>query len=388
MIPDTALILLLILIVGLVIPELFRRLKLPYITGIIILGAILGPLGLGYIDLTPELVFFGFLGSAFLMLMAGLEVELKYFQKTGKKIFIMAICNGVIPFFTGMTIIRLFGYGWFESIMMGTIFISSSAAVIISAVKSANLTGREIGKSIMAATVIEDVLSLLILALILQKVNPIIEIPIIQYMVILLVSIILLRTFMQPIAEYLLNKIQKLTGAQDVYEDELHLILILMIAVLVYFSFLGVHPIVAAFLVGILLSDTITSRKLSEKIHALGYGLFIPVFFFIIGMELDLGALLTLNVENLLIVLVPILLILSKVFSGWLGARVVGYTSKEGLLFGIASTAQLTTTLAVVYAAANLNILDQTLISSVIVLSIATTIFSPIVLNLVSKSQF
>lgn len=82
----TIIALLIILILGLIVPDLFKRLKLPFITSIIIIGAIFGPFGLNYVQSNDIIEFFGFLGSAFLMLMAGLEVKLDQLQKLGSKI--------------------------------------------------------------------------------------------------------------------------------------------------------------------------------------------------------------------------------------------------------------------------------------------------------------
>ena len=152
----------------------------------------------------------------------------------------------------------------------------------------------------------------------------------------------------------------------------------MLLFVLVYFAGLGVHAIIAAFLVGLLLSDIIQSESLRAKIHTLGYGIFVPVFFFIIGMQLDLFVLKDFDIRNVIMLSIVFGLIALKFTSGYIGSRLSKFKPKESLVSGIASTAQLTTTLAATYAAAEIGILDNLLITSIIILSIITTILVPI----------
>ncbi|MBW3003784.1 hypothetical protein KY337_04415, partial [Candidatus Woesearchaeota archaeon] len=64
---ETSLIILLvILFAGLAIPELFRKVRMPFVTSIILIGAILGPHGLKYVEFDPIVAFIGFLGMTFL----------------------------------------------------------------------------------------------------------------------------------------------------------------------------------------------------------------------------------------------------------------------------------------------------------------------------------
>ncbi len=381
----TALALMIILILGLLVPELFRKFRLPYVTALIIAGSLFGPFGLDYVKSNEVIEFFGFLGAAFLMLMAGLEVKMSHFEKLGGKISLMAAMNGLVPFIVGVAIVKAFGYPWLTAILIGTIFISSSVAIVISSVKGANLMKKDIGQSIVSAAVVMDIVSLFLLAIILQTVSPITRFPLPVYFVILIASIVLLKRVLPLLTKYFCTHFFS-RHKGDEYEDELHFVIATLIAVLLYFSILGVHPIVAAFLVGLLLSDVITSNIVTHKIHTLGYGLFVPVFFFIVGMQLNLGMLAHFDYRDAVMISIIFGLIVSKFASGYIAGRLVKFSKRNSALFGIGSTAQLTTTLAVTYAAASLNILDSTLVTSVIVLAIVTTILAPVLLNVLAHS--
>jgi Kef-type K+ transport system membrane component KefB len=380
----TVLALLLILLLGLIVPELFKRFRLPFVTSLILIGATFGPYGLNYVQSNEIIEFFGFLGSSFLMLMAGLEIKLKHLEKLGKKISIMAAANGIVPFVTGVGIMLFFGYPLLAAILIGTVFISSSVAVVISLVKAEKLLGKEIGQTIVSAVVLEDVFSLLMLSIILQGVSPITELPLPIYFIVLLGSVFLLKKFIPWLANYFFEKRMK---KDDLYETELRFALVILMAVLLYFSGLGVHPIVAAFIVGLLLSDVVKTDVLHTKLHTLGYGMFVPVFFFIVGMQLNLSILIGFDLRNMIMVSLILGLIISKFASGYLISRWAQFSKQHSAFFGVASMAQLTTTLAVTYAASTLNILDTTITTAIIVLAILTTVVSPLLLNLINKKE-
>lgn len=118
-----------------------------------------------------------------------------------------------------------------------------------------------------------------------------------------------------------------------------------------------------------------------EKLRTISYGLFIPVFFIIVGLTTDLSTLADGLSVFLLVAVIVISSILSKFWSGWFGARIAGFNKKEAYTIGVATTPQLSTTLAVVYTAVELNLLQSNLVVSMVILSIVTTIIAPFALR-------
>lgn len=381
---ETTLVLLLILLLGLIVPYLFKKFKLPFVTSIILVGAILGPNGLDYIQPSETIEFFGYLGSAFLMLMAGLEVKLEHFKKLGRKIVLMATLNGIIPFAVGILITLAFGYSLMTALLIGTVFISSSVVVVITSLKSARLDRTDLGRTIIAAVVLEDVFSLLMLAAIIQGASPLTHFPLPVYFAILLISIYALKRFVPRITNYVL---ERTPTKRDRYEKELRFVLVLLMAVLIYFSALGVHPIVAAFVVGLLLSDVVESELIHSKLHTMGYGMFVPVFFFIVGMQLDLGVVADFQTVNTVMIALILGLLAAKFSSGYLAARFARFSQRNAALYGIATIPQLTTTLAVTYAVSTMRLLDNVLTTSIILLALVTTVLAPLLLGMFARDR-
>jgi Kef-type K+ transport system membrane component KefB len=73
--------------------------------------------------------------------------------------------------------------------------------------------------------------------------------------------------------------------------------------------------------------------------------------------------------------------IAAKYGSGYLGARLVGFTPKDSYIAGIATIPQLSTTLDVVFTAVELGLLGEELVTSMVILSIVTTIIAPLALR-------
>lgn len=381
----TTLVLLIILFLGLLGPEVFRKLKLPYFSSLIILGAVLGENGLNLIGSDPVIEFFGFLGFTFLMFLAGLESDVSASTNSRKRILILAAFNSLIPLLVGVGIVRTFGYDWGAAIMTGIILSSSSVAIIFPAIKSTKLFKKAEGQVMITAVLFEDILSLVLLAVFLQSVAPITAFPLPIYFGILFIAVVALKFVLPKLAKKILST--KAFNRKQEHEEQLRFVVIILIAVLLFFSALGVHPILAAFLVGLLLADVLTSDVIREKIHTLGYGLFVPVFFFIVGTQMDLKIFTQIDVRNVLILSIILGAISSKFLSGFIAGKLVKLSTQNATVFGVISTTQLTTTLAATFAASSLGILDTTVVTAIIGLSIITTVFAPIVAKIFTESH-
>jgi len=251
---NTIIILLLILSIGLIIPELTRKFRLPFITILIIAGAIFGPFGLNYIQTNETINFLGFLGLTFLIFMAGLETSVSELKHEKKQIFWMSLFNGGLPFLTGLLITKAFGYDWFTSLLVGIVFISSSVAIIIPSLQESKLIKKPLSHLIIASVLVTDIASLVILGFVLQNVERVTDFPLPIYYLILAISIYLLFRLIPIISRY---AIKKRFFEDKGYERKLRFVIVILIGSVAYLSILGVHPILAAFLTGLAISGVL-----------------------------------------------------------------------------------------------------------------------------------
>ncbi|MBD3359618.1 MAG: hypothetical protein GF365_02835 [Candidatus Buchananbacteria bacterium] len=361
---------------------LFNRLHLPFVIALIVGGIIIGPHGLGVLQITETIDFLGQIGLVFLMFIAGMEVRLSGFAKEKKNIAIISLLNGFIPFAVGSAIAIFFGYHNSAALLLGIIFISSSVAVIIPSIEGANLLYTRLGREIISATIIEDVISLILLSIVLQSLDPVTFLPLPVFYIALVILLILLKILIPKLRQFFDFLREQKKG---LFDFEVRLIIMLLIGVVVIFEVLGLHPIIAGFFTGLVLSESVKSKVLKQKIHAISYGLFIPIFFIIVGAETDYHLLFEVKTALLLTIVVILGSFLAKFISGYFAGRLIGFSGQASALLGVATTPQLSTTLAVVFIGHELGFLDNNLMTAMVALTLFTTFIGPFFINLIAK---
>lgn len=118
---------------------------------LLLAGIVIGPLDLNVVELTPQMLFLGSIGAVFLMFMAGMEVRTDILAKMGWTLAIPALMKRIIPPLVGFIVTSLFGYELLTAMIVGTLFISSSIAVIILSLEEKGLISTEIGAFIIGA---------------------------------------------------------------------------------------------------------------------------------------------------------------------------------------------------------------------------------------------
>lgn len=162
--------------------------------------------------------------------------------------------------------------------------MSSSIAVVVPSLEAAGLLYSRLGKTILSATIFEDILSLLLLSLLLQSVSPVTKMPLSIFLVVLILSLVILRWAI-PKIEGLMERV----GPKAGFEYDIRSVSTILLGTVIVFQLLGLHSITAGFFAGLLLSDSIKQEITKQKLHAISYGLFIPIFFIIIGSKTNLG---------------------------------------------------------------------------------------------------
>jgi len=370
----------LILLATVLFAAAFRRFHLPWVLALITAGVFIGPYGFGVAEVTPTLSFLSEIGLIFLMFMAGLETKFDSFKKLKYDIGWLSALNSLIPLAAGVGLGYLFGFSLIASLLIGIIFMSSSIAVIIPTLESLNLSNTKLGKSIVASTIIEDVLSLILLSILLQSVNPVTSLPLPSFYFLLALTMIGFAYGLPKIRAL----IPKRRDEKDLFESEVRIIFALMIGVVVTFELLGLHPIIAGFFAGLVLSESIKSEILMEKLRTMSYGIFIPVFFVVIGMETNIGVFQESAGVLGLIAAVVSVSIITKFISGWIGGKIIGFKNKDASIIALATIPQLSTTLAVVFTAVETGLLPPELITAMVILSIVTTLVAPIGLRFIA----
>jgi len=367
-----------VLAVALVGRFLSKKLKQPIILGEMVLGAIIGNMGLimgeGTLVLDPVVSNFADIGILFLLLSAGLSLNLKEFKKIGKSSAVVAILGVILPFILGYIAAIWFGFSYITALFVGTALMATSIGVNAEILLELGIIGTRLGSLIMGAAVIDDIISVVILAIILGVVK-------IGYVNIWDISIFLILALLFLLIAVLLTK-DRVSGVLDKYLSKTKLgrenLLIVGILVALLFSLvaenIGLSIIIGAFIAGIVLGQLSFFRGLKDNMSLIGGGFFIPVFFVTVGMTFDLNAFLSIGGFAGILLIVAIV---GKLAGCSLGAKLKKFDNRESIGVGIAMIPRAGVELILVKLGLRYGLINTEIASAILVMVIVTTVISP-----------
>lgn len=317
---------------------------------------------------------FASMGILFLLFLSGFETKISSFKKMEKTSILVAVLGIIVPMVLGYLVGLSFGFSFHVSLVIGVILVATSVGITVRVLMDLHLLDSDVGATIIGSAVIDDVIGILLLAFILGTHSPIlfgIEI-IVFFLVFLFIGL--------KIMDKVIN-----------IGEKMHLpkaLLSVSIAILMIYAFfaeqLGVAGITGAFIAGLLIGNTIQSRKILEDIKSIGYGFFIPLFFVWIGASMDLSAFLVIGPLAVIVVLVGVI---SKILGCGLGAKLSGMDLKKSMMIGIGMVPRMEVALIVVTTAIAYNILKGEIahqfLAVTLLLTVVTTIITPFLIKLI-----
>jgi Kef-type K+ transport system membrane component KefB len=368
-------------------PVLARRFKLPDVVGLILAGILFGPyiLGLGKGD-GPLINVFGELGKLLLLFFAGMEIDLVLFKRSKWRTSFFGAATLLVPLLAGLGVGVFFGYSVLSAVLIGSL-LASHTLIGFPIVQRYKLTQGEPVIVTIGATVFTDTISLLILAICVSihtlGFKPAdLALQVVQ--IILYIFVVLAG--LSRLVHWFYNRFHP---DQDV--QMLILLLVVMTAATLAEA-IHLESIVGAFMTGLAVNSCLRGTKTHEHIEVLGKTLFIPVFFFAIGLSLDLPEIWNSICQNpIFVISLSVGLIAAKFTAAWMTGKVFKYKTFEWLNMWSLSIPQVAATIAAALVAfqsidsAGNRLIDQTVMSGVLVMVIATAIGGPILTELFSK---
>ena len=144
-------------------------------------------------------------------------------------------------------------------------------------------------------------------------------------------------------------------------------------------SYFGVADITGAYLLGLFLSQHEIKREIAKKLAVPSYLFFSPIFFASVGLKVNLdGMNKSLVIFSLILLVVAIL---TKIVGCGLGAKLCGFTGSEALHVGIGMVSRGEVALIVAQKGYAIGLIDAAMFPPIVIVVIATTIFTPIALK-------
>lgn len=375
--------LMIVVAIAFFIPLLLQRFKLnaiPVVVAEIIAGIIVGKSGFNIIEPDMWLAVLSTLGFIFVMFLSGLEIDFSIFKQKGTKTnsdepntFKIATIIFFFIFVLSYALSLLFVWlGFVDSAFFMTLIISTiSLGVVVPTLKEKNLNKTAIGQIILLVAVIADLVTMVLLAVFVG-----LNSPDGKSMWLLLVL------FGAGVAIYFIaRRFQNIPYLDNLKAGSVQIdtrAVFALILILVGLSeTVGAENILGAFLAGVLVSLLSPNKEMVEKLDSIGYGFFIPIFFVMVGVDLEVWSIFKDPTSMLMIPFLIIGLFISKL----LPVLLLKKWYPRNIVLG--SAILLTSTLSLVVAAAQigekLGIITPSLSASLILSAVITCIFAPII---------
>lgn len=351
------------------------KLGQPAVLGKLIIGIIIGPAVLGWIQPSEILDSFSNIGVLLLMFIAGLETDLEQIKQTWRSALAVAVGGIIVPFVGGYLVGISFGFSNNYSLFFATVFCATSVSISVQVLKELNQLGSKEGATILGAAVLDDVLVVILLAFMLSftGMEENTSIPsLILYKVLFFAVIIVVGAVVVPLLMRWLSKLQ-------VTEPVVSIAIAICFGFAYFAEFMGMAGIIGAFAAGIAIGKTESGKEVEKKVEPIAYTFFVPVFFVSIGLNISFQGL---QSQILFVIIITVMAIASKLFGCYLGAKMTGFSSSSSFIIGSGMISRGEVALIIASTGLASNLLHQDNFTAVVIMVIVTTLVTPPLLKL------
>ena len=366
-----------------------RRAHMPQVVGALVAGLILGPACLNLVHGSVFLNQVSEIGVIGLMFMAGLETDTEELKRSGLASFIIALFGVLFPLAGGLGIAiachvaspELSASELLQNMFIGIFLTATSVSITVETLKEMGKVSTKAGTAILGAAIIDDILGIIALTVITSMADPSTNI---LFVLLKIIGFFVFAILFGVIFGFVTQK----WISFDPRPNRRHVILAFAFCLLMSYCaehFFGVADITGAYVAGLILSHSTKREVIYHQFDTVSYLLVAPVFFASIGLKVELSSM----SDNLLLftALLLIVAILTKILGCGLGAKMMGYTSKESLQIGIGMISRGEVALIVANKGESLGLLSDSLYAPIVVTVVITTIITPIFLKLAFKDK-
>ncbi len=386
--------LLLLLVLARVLGEVMERFKQPAMIGEILAGVVLGPTVLNVMVRNEELTAISELGVFLLVIIAGLEIDVREIAKTSRgRNLITSLLAFLIPIGSGFAVATAFDLTLVPAIFVGLCVAITALPVSVRILMDLGQLKSEIGQRIIAVAIFDDVLALTILGVLLDVNNSAnSSIDVLGLAIGLTLGKILLLLAGLIFAYRLINKFTDRDNFIELQLDKLLLfmrgkesLLAIMFAFILIFASLteavGLHFIIGAFFASMLLSKELVGvahfQEFEKTTHGMAMGFLAPIFFAGIGLEFQFSSI---TEWGLLFAIIGVSF-LSKIVGGYIGGRFAGLRHRKALTLGIGLNARGIMELVIANIAYREGLIGVQIFSILVIMGVFTTINTPMLLK-------
>ncbi len=358
-----------------VMAEIFERLRQPAIVGEILAGILIGPSVLGWMAPNDLLTALADLGVMFLLFRVGLEVRSSELIQVGGTATLVAVTGVLVPFGLGWVILLLWDKPQIEAVFVGAAMVATSVGITAQVLASKGVLQERASKIILAAAVIDDVLGLLMLAVVSSLARGrVVWLEILTTTVVALGFTLLVAKWGTKTMGRIVPGVERRLRAG---EGQFAFAMVFLFALSLLSVYAGVAVIIGAFLAGMALAESV-----GRRVHDLAHGvteLLVPFFLAGIGLHFDLAAFTSRSTFVLATVILGAA-VLSKFIGCGIGA--IGMGVRDAARIGVGMVPRGEVGMVVAQIGLSMGVISQNVYGIVVFMAVATTLVAPPLLSL------
>jgi Kef-type K+ transport system membrane component KefB len=368
----------LVLAVTLFVPMICRKIRIPSIVGFILVGVAIGEHGFGLFDGGDAIQTLGKIGMLYIMLQAGIEVDVNDFRQQRGKAVLYGLYSFIVPFAVGLLTSRLLGYRWVTCALLGAMYGSHTLMTypIVNryGVQKNAAVNIAIGGSMLSIS-----LSLLVLAFL--KSNFVYTDQ--ESTWILIGKIALTVGLIMLVFPWLAKRFFKRWS--DPTTGFLVVMTLMVISALLA-DWCGMEGILGAFICGVAMNKLVPNLSpVMQRINFVGNNIFVPLFLMGVGMMIDISLLWS----GWATIIIAVVMIATKLAGKWLAAWLAQVSFglqpvERQLIFGL-THATAAGTLAIVTIGYETGIFDAQILNAAVVMILALCTSSSFVTEYAAK---
>lgn len=361
--------------------EVAQRLKLPSVVGQIAAGVAVGGAALGWVKESEPLELLSELGAVLLLFSVGLETRLHELRKVGTTALSVGALGVAVPFVLGVGWAVVSGFDTPKAAFVAAAFVATSAGITAKVLQELGALGRKESRIIMGAAVIDDILAMLLLAVVtgLQVGG---GIDFLQ-----LAKVIGLAVGFVFVVAVLGAKVMRRTGdllekPMDA-ESPLVIALTICLGLAVASAYIGLAAIIGAFLAGTILAETKHRKDLERDVRPI-LAFLVPFFFVVTGTKVDVRLLMDPAVLGS-VAIVTVLAIIGKLVGCGFGARSLG--RHGAAIVGVGMVPRGEVGIIVASLGRQAGVFPASTYTVIIAMSLLTSVFAPPVLGALLRNS-
>ncbi len=361
--------------------ELFERLRQPAVAGEILAGVLIGPSLLNLASPSEITGILAEIGVIFLLFNVGLETKPSAILKVGTRAALVAVLGVAVPFLGGWLLMSAWGATSVKALFVGTAMVATSVGITARVLSGMGLLDAPTARIILGAAVIDDILGLLVLAVVSS-----VSAGTVNYLEILTTAVLaigftaLVTLVGAPVLTRFAPGVDRLRSGHGMFVLGLVLCLGLSVAA----TYIGVAAIIGSFLAGMALAEAAEDHpNMHRQINGVTEFL-VPFFLVNIGMQLRLDVFRSSSVL-LLCLLVTLVAVATKLLGCGLGAINLGL--KRAAQVGMGMVPRGEVGIIVAQIGLSLAVIGPELYGVVLFMAVATTLIAPPFLKLLYAGE-